>query len=105
MLGSCGTGLNINKSKLRYFDNSFCAAVDNRSFKVKGRRYGDLTLLDLFEIRDVNIDTVYISFSNKDELQFNWTEKGHEKHKTFNGHFLKKGYYEFYFRKQKKEIP
>ena len=105
LLCSCGTGLSIRKSKVNYFDSNFSATVDNKSFKVKGRRYGDLTLLNLFEIRDENIDSVHISFNDSKELKLTYTFKGQEIIKTLTGYFAKKGYYEIYFRNQKKEIP
>jgi hypothetical protein len=97
--------LTIRKSRIKYFDSSFSATVDNKSFKVKGRRYGDLTLLNLFEIRDVTVDSVRLDFKDNNELQFTYIDKGQKIIKTFSGKFAKKGYYEIYFRNQKREIP
>jgi hypothetical protein len=105
ILCSCGTGLNIRKSKIKYFDSGFSATVDNKSFKVKGRRYGDLTLLNLFKIREATVDSVHLDFNDKKELQFTYIDKGQKTVKTFTGNFSKKGFYEIYFRNQKKEIP
>jgi hypothetical protein len=97
--------LSIRKSKIKYFDSSFSAIVDNNSYKVKGRRFGDLTLLNLFEIRDENIDRVNISFNDSKEMKLSYTYKGQETTKILTGNFAKKGYFEIYFRNQKKEIP
>lgn len=72
---------------------------------MKGGRYGNLTLLNIFEIRDENIDSVQISFNDTKELKFTYTDKGQKIIKTFAGTFAKKGYFEIYFRNQKKEIP
>lgn len=104
-ISSCGSGLSIRKSKVKYFASSFSATVDNNSYKVKGRRYGGVTLLNIFEIRDKNIDSVYISFNDSNELKLSYTYKGQEITEIFIGNFAKKGYYEIYFRNQKKEFP
>jgi hypothetical protein len=97
--------MNIRKSKVKYFDSSFSATVDNEYFKTKGRRYGYLTLSYLFQITDENIDSVHISFNDIKELKLTYTYKGQEIIKTIIGNFAKKGYYEIYFSNEKTEIP
>ena len=94
----------MRKSKINYFDNNLHATVENKSFKVKGRRYGDLTLLDLFEINNHTVDTLLLDFNERNELRLTYIEKEEKNIKTFSGNFSKKGYYEIYFRNQKKEI-
>lgn len=105
ILCSCGTGMSIRKSKVRYFDSRFSATVNNKSYKVKGGRYSDLTLLNLFEIRDENIDSVHISFIGSKQLKLTYIYKKQEITRTFTGDFAKKGYFEIYLMNQKKEIP
>ena len=89
----------MRKSKINYFDNNLHATVENKSFKVKGRRYGDLTLLDLFEINNHTVDTLLLDFNERNELRLTYIEKEEKNIKTFSGNFSKKGYYEIYFRK------
>jgi hypothetical protein len=105
-LYSCGTGLSIRKSQVKYFDVQLSGTFDNNAFKVNGRRYGSPTLLDLFEIYHIKTDSVSIIFDKSGELEL--TYKGNDgKFKTdsFKGAFTKKGYYEVFLRNDKKEIP
>ncbi|MHB1279041.1 MAG: hypothetical protein ACYC1Q_11675 [Bacteroidia bacterium] len=105
LLGSCRTGMGVRKSKVAYFDSSFSATVSNYSFKVKGRSYGDLTLLDLFEVRYENADSVSIFFNDSNQLILVFGDTGQKIEKVFSGKFADKGYYEIYFRNKKNEIP
>jgi hypothetical protein len=105
LLFSCGTGLNVRKSQVNYFDKSFSVIADNNSFKMHGRRYGNPTLLTLFEINSVNTDSVSISFIDSLKLQVIYKDKGIVKKKIFDGKFAKKGYYEIFLRNESKVIP
>jgi hypothetical protein len=105
LLSSCGTGLNVRKSQLKYFDKNFSATVDNNSFKIQGRRYGNPTLLELLEIYPVNTDSVSIKFIDSLKLQVSYMDSGTVMKKIFNGQFSKNGYYEIFLRNESKVIP
>lgn len=105
LLYSCGTGLNVRKSQVKYFDKNFSVTVANNSFKIHGHRYGNPTLLTLFEIYSVNTDSVSIKFIDSLKLQITYTDSGTVKKKIFNGQFAKKGYYEIFLRNESKVIP
>ncbi len=104
-LSSCGTGLQISKSKVMYFDNRFSAFVDNTAFKAKASRYGSPSLLGLFEIPHLSPDSVCIKFAPTQELVLQYWENGQKKEKSFKGQFKRKGYYEIFLDNYKKEIP
>jgi hypothetical protein len=108
LLYSCRTGLNVRKSQLKYVDKNFSVRVANNSFKVRGDRYGNPTLLTLFEINSVNtdnVDSVSIKFIDSLKLQITYNDSGTIINKIFNGEFNKKGYYEIYIRNESKVIP
>lgn len=103
-LCSCGTGLSIRKSDVKYFDKHFSGTFDNNAFKINGRRYGSPTLLDLFEIHNVSADSIAVKINDTGQLQLTYKDK-EVITKTFEGSFKDKGYYEVFLRNEKKEIP
>lgn len=105
LLCSCRSGMGIRKSKVVYFDSTFSATVSNYSFKVKGRHWGDNSLLQLFEIGVVTTDSVSLRFNDSNALILSYEVHGQKFENVFNGKFADKGYYEFYFRNKRKEIP
>ena len=105
LFSSCGTGLNVRKSQVKYFDKNFSVTADNNSFKIHGRRYGNPTLLTLLEIYPVNTDSVSINFIDSLKLQVTYTDSGTVKKRIFNGQFVKNGYYEIFLRNESKVIP
>jgi hypothetical protein len=79
---------------------------NNHAYKVKGRRYGSPTLLDLFEIYNVKADTVSIMCDKSGGLELTYKDdEGKFKTEKFKGTFAKKGYYEVFLSNEKKEIP
>ena len=105
-LCSCGTGLSVRKSQVKYFDSRFSGTFHNSAFKVNGRRYGSPALLELFEIRQVKTDSVSVVFDRQGELKLSYQDsEGKVKIETFKGAFIKKGYYEVFLRNDRKEIP
>lgn len=103
---SCGTGLSVRKSQVKYFENQFTGTFNNHSYKVNGRRYGSPTLLDLFEIYNVKADSVSIMYDKLGELELIYKDdEGKFKKEKLKGTFAKKGYYEVFLRNDKKEIP
>lgn len=105
-LCSCGTGLSVRKSKVKYFDAQFPGTFDNNAFKVNVRRYGSPTLLDLFEIYYVKTDSVSVKCDSSGELELTYkNNEGNLKKETFKGTFAKRGYYEVFLRNDRKEIP
>lgn len=105
-LCSCGTGLSVRKSQVKYFDNHFSGTFGNRAFKINGRRYGSPALLELFEIYQVKADSVSVVFDEQDELELTYQDSdGKVKTATFKGVFARKGYYEVFLRNDRKEIP
>ncbi len=105
LFSSCATGLHIRKSQMKYFDKKKSIIVDNNSFNVHGRRYGNPTLLTLLEIYPTNAD--WVSIHTNDSLKFQVTYKDSDtvKKKIFDGQFDKKGYYEIFLRNESKTIP
>ena len=105
-LCSCGTGLSVRKSQVKYFDGQFSGTFDNNAFKANGRRYGSPALLELFQIYRVKADSVSVVFDSRGELELTYQGPGGEvKIETFKGVFAKKGYYEVFLRNDRKEIP
>ena len=105
LLNSCGTGMRIRNSRVSYFDSSFAASIEVNSFKTIGSKRGISSLMHLFEIREEKVDSVFIRFNDKKELQFTYLHNGEKREKLFTGRFAKRGFYEIYFRNQKKELP
>lgn len=101
---ACGTGLKINKSNFKPINNNFSGSFKNFSYKTKGRNY-DPTLLNLFNIFDIASDTIIFKINSNGQLQLTFKDSLKIKTEIFKGNFSKKGYYEIYFRKIKKEIP
>lgn len=105
-LCSCGTGLSVRKSQIKYFDSQFSGIFDNHAFKANGRRYGSPALLELFEIQQVKTDSVSVVFDRQGELKLSYQDNGGKvKIETFKGVFASKGYYEVFLRNDRKEIP
>lgn len=105
-LYSCGTGVGVRKSKVKYFDGQLSDTFDNNAFKVHGHRYGSPTLLHLFEIYDVKADSVSIVFDQSGELELTYKDNSGKFTKCrLKGILTKKGYYEVFLRNDKKEIP
>jgi hypothetical protein len=97
--------LKIRKSQVRFFNTTFESSFSNNSYKISTSRYGNPTLLELFAIQNVKVDSVYIKFNISKELELSYNDSGILCKKTFNGQFTKKGYYEFFFSNKKKQVP
>ena len=105
-LCSCGTGLIVGKSQLRYFDSQFSATFCNTAFKVNGRRYGSPALLELFEIYQAKTDSVSVVVDKQGELKLTFQgNDGNVKTQTFKGVFVRNGYSDVFLRNVRKEIP
>jgi hypothetical protein len=72
---SCGTGLGIRKSKVKTLDKGLTGTFQNAAFKTHGKRYGTPTLLTLFEIQNVNTDSLSIKFNDRGELKITYKDK------------------------------
>ncbi|HEY9046780.1 MAG TPA: hypothetical protein VIN08_12835 [Ohtaekwangia sp.] len=96
----------MRKSRVKYFDSQFSGTFNNNPLKASPRRYGSPTLLDLFQIYQVETDSVSAVFNRQGELELTYRDKdGIVKIEPFKGVFVKKGYYEVFLRNEKKEIP
>lgn len=104
-LCSCGTGMNIKKSQVKYFSDHFSATINNNSYKANAQRYGSPSLLQLFEIQNEIADSVSIKFNDNHELILSYKANDTTKDKIFKGQFVEKSYYEIFLRNKKKEIP
>lgn len=105
MTYSCGTGLNVRKSQLKYFDETLSITVDNNPYEVHGRNYGNPSLLELLEIYSGSTNNVLLNFIGSAKLEITYTDSGTVKQEIFNGHFSKKGYFEIFLRNESKVIP
>lgn len=103
-LTACSS-MGIRKSKMKIISNSFKGYVSNNHHKMKGRKYGAPDLLNTFEIRDINSDSVWIEFNEADKLVIKYIENNALKVAQFNGEFSKGGYYDLYLRNEIKEFP
>ena len=102
---SCGSGLKLKKSQIKYFDSIFSAIVENKTFKQTGEGFRDSTFLNLFYIKAPYNDSIRINFNRDNELNVVYSDSGKINEKTFKGQFIKDGYYEFYFDNRKLDIP
>jgi hypothetical protein len=97
---SC-TGVRIPKDEFKTIDASFKGCFYNRVSQANGR-HADSTLLNVFQSWGYKTDSVTLQFNAKNQLELNFGDPTHPL--TFDGKF-KKGYYEIYLRKMKKDIP
>ncbi|MES2654904.1 MAG: hypothetical protein V4620_04900 [Bacteroidota bacterium] len=105
---SCGSGLQVRKSKVQPLTPLFSATIANVPYKISpekefGKDHHEL-LTTLHEATG-NIDSVNVYFNSNKQLTIAFKYKGKEFSKTYAGRFSKKGYYEFYLQKKKMEIP
>jgi hypothetical protein len=105
ILSSCGSGLQVRKSRIEYFNKNFAATVDNRPFQVKKKSYRAPTLLELFEIKNVSSDSVELRFTADSLLFVGYYDIGIWTEQVFMGRFKKKGYYQIFLRRKRIEIP
>ena len=107
VFSSCGTGLKISKNNFTPIDNSFKGTYENKSILKKGRNNynSNPTILDFFEIYKSNADSIQMYFDANNNLILTFRDSLGVRSETFNGQFNKKGYYEIFIRKYKKEIP
>jgi hypothetical protein len=105
---SCGSGLQVKKSKVQPLTPFFSARIANVAYKISSEKnFGkdQHELLTILHETTVNIDSVSIFFNNNSQLTIEFNYKGQEFSKTYEGRFSQKGYYEFYLEKNKIEIP
>lgn len=107
VVSSCGTGLKINKSDFTPIDNSFKGTFENKSLLTKGRNNYNLrtTILGFFEVYNSNADSIRVHFDTDNKLVLSFRDSLGVRTATFNGQFKKRGHYEIFIRKYKKEIP
>ncbi|MCB0381620.1 MAG: hypothetical protein KDD24_10210, partial [Flavobacteriales bacterium] len=104
LLTACSS-MGIRKSKLKFIDSTFKGFISNNHHKIKGRKYGSPDLLNTFEIRNAQSDTIWIEFSKSENLIIKYYEHNILKEAQFNGKFTKKGFYDLYLRNERKEFP
>lgn len=103
ILYSCKTNVEVIKSNRFY---QFSGIFDNNAFKVKGRRYGSPTLLELFEIYHIKTDSVTIKCDSVGNLKLIFVDnKKNITEKTVKGSYSKKGYLEIFLRYESKGFP
>ena len=97
--------MGIQKSKIKYFDNTFSATVENNAFKVKGRRYGSPNFLTLLEVENELVNKISFKFIEGNRLLLVYKDGDSLKSKEFSGQFKGNGYYEIFLRNDSKVVP
>jgi hypothetical protein len=103
LFGSCKSKLALKETQLNYLDYSFSASVSNNSHWASNVDYEEMTLLELFEITDENVDSVNISFIDSAQIQLRYFVENQEINKQYRGVFAKQGVFEVYFHYEKEE--
>ncbi|WP_395059319.1 hypothetical protein [Flavobacterium sp.] len=104
LLYSCSTSFKVKKKDLLFIDSNLKESFNNNSYQIDSTKHKSY-LLNLFEIRKANIDTVNIKFDKNGSLilSYKFILGGNES-RYIKGRF-KKNYYEIYLRKDKINIP
>ncbi len=98
--------MGIHKKDFSPIENTFKASFNNKSYFTKGRNYNHQTrILSAFELFDLNADVIHFHFDTNNKLVLTIKDSLGVKSEAFNGKFKRKGYYEVFIRKYKKEIP
>jgi hypothetical protein len=108
---SCGSGMTgVKSSDFKNIDSNFSGTFKNLSYKnarkhSSGYIFDDLGILNLFEIKNKNLDSINLSFVNDHSLLIKYSDSTGTRTKKFSGKFTKRGFFEIYFRKQNVQIP
>ncbi len=86
-------------------NSSFVGAFHNHDTSSGHSGKGNRSLLELLNIYEENIDTVSLSFDSLKRLIVTFHNGTSYQKKALAGKFCKRGFYEIYLVKKKKEIP
>lgn len=108
ILCSCGTGMKVRKADLKPITKGYTAAIKDKASHFQGRNlrnYFPDSLHGLLNIKQADIDTVFLSFISSKQLRVSLHDLSGNKEWVFNGKFSKRGYFEIYLQKQDIQIP
>jgi hypothetical protein len=94
----------VRKSQFKPIDRNLSRTFQNTAFKVNGKRYWSPPLLNLFEITNVNADSIKITLNEAGDLKISYRDSSAPKERVFHGKYSENGYWEVFLRNKRKEI-
>lgn len=104
-LVSCSSGMKVSSKEIQPIDNSFKGKFINLPYTTSKENSQKINLSNLFLINSTDNDTIKIAFDSKNRIKLTYNNVLGSTSEWFDGEFKRKGYYEFYFRKKRIEIP